>query len=215
MKLSHFTLTTTALPSVLANFWMVYQRRSEQIGRVEFTSYGTSFVRDEPNWTCEDDAFRHRVVPDQQDASGLNYGVQFDPWSSRGGPLWHDPLVALKMNLYPSALGLQSKSIRPLKFPELCGRTISHEHDYAMTNVNNDLSGQCYLNRTFIFDLDCWFSHPDARVEQLHVSINGSSMFFYETDIEVEDIFAYSKSLQVTDTAILPRSVPAASVASY
>ncbi|KAI0970458.1 hypothetical protein F4678DRAFT_480643 [Xylaria arbuscula] len=200
MKLSHLTLTATAIPCVLADFWMVYQRRSEQMGRVEFTSYGTSFVRDEPNWTCEDDAFRHRVVPDQQDATGLNYGVQFDPWSSRGGPLWHDPLVALKMNLYPSALGLQ---------------TISDERDWAMTNVNNDLSGQCYLNRTFVLNLDCWFSHPDARVEQFHVGINGSSMFFCETDIEVEDIFAYSKSLQVTDTALLPPNIPTASVASY
>ncbi|KAI3333176.1 hypothetical protein F4824DRAFT_503466 [Ustulina deusta] len=194
MKASLFSLAVTSIPSVLADFWVVYQRRSEQIGRVEFTSYGTSLVRDVPQWTCEDDAFAHRILPDQRNASGENYGVQFDPWSPRPGPLWHDPLVTVKMNLYPGTLGLQ---------------TISHDHGYAMRNVDIGMSGQCFLNRTFIFDLDCWFTHPDSSVEQFHVNINGSSMFFYESDIEVsEDIYSWDKSLQGRDIAILHPKIP-------
>ncbi len=78
-----------------------------------------------------------------------------------------------------------------------------------MRNVDIGMSGQCFLNRTFIFDLDCWFTHPDSSVEQFHVNINGSSMFFYESDIEVsEDIYSWDKSLQGRDIAILHPKIP-------
>ncbi|KAI0412556.1 hypothetical protein F5X98DRAFT_379599 [Xylaria grammica] len=108
------------------------------------------------------------------------------------------------MNLYPIVAELILSSL-----------AISDEQNFAMTNVNNDLSGQCGLNRTFIIDLDCWFSHPDPHVEQFHVSINGSSTFFCHTDIEVEDIFGWDKSLQASTAAIFPQTVTNTSWASH
>ncbi|KAI0530005.1 hypothetical protein GGR58DRAFT_518808 [Xylaria digitata] len=190
MKFSTLPFAITVIPSALADFWMVYQRRHAQIGRAEFTLYGTSFVRDAPQWTCEDDVFTHRIFPDQRDASGNNYGVQFDPWSSLAGPLWHDPLLTLTVNLYPSPLGTQ---------------TISHDRNYAMMNVNNKMSGQCYLNRTYILDLDCWFQHPDPLVEEFHVNINGSSMFFCQSDAEVnDDGYSWDPLLRGRSIPLLP-----------
>ncbi|KAI0408848.1 hypothetical protein F4802DRAFT_299060 [Xylaria palmicola] len=109
MKLSKLSLAAACLPAGLADFWMVYQRRNVQIGRVEETLYGTSIVSDLTDWTCEADTFSHRIVPDQRDVSGTRYGVQFEPWSSKPGPLWHEPIWIVRMNLYPSALGRQSK----------------------------------------------------------------------------------------------------------
>ncbi|TGJ87153.1 hypothetical protein E0Z10_g1634 [Xylaria hypoxylon] len=194
MKLSQFSLAITVIPSTVADFWIVYQRRHAQIGRVEFTSYGTSFVRDPPYWTCETDAFSHRIFPDQRDARGYNYGVQFEPWSPRAGPLWHDPLLIITMNLYPTTLGLQ---------------TVSHDADYSMKNVDNETSGQCHLNRTYILDLDCWFDHPDPRVVEFHVSINGSSMFFCESDIEMDDDgYSWDPLLQGRNIPLLPPNIP-------
>ncbi|KAI0411719.1 hypothetical protein F5X98DRAFT_380485 [Xylaria grammica] len=185
MKLSHLPLMIAAIPAAIADFWLVYQRRRSQIGRVEFTSYGTSITHDVPEWTCEHDAFTHRIFPDRQNASGDNYGVEFRPSWTLTGPLWHDPLLSLTMNLYPSPLGLQ---------------TISHRNDYTMRNIDNEISGQCHLNRTHILDLDCWFRHPDSRIKEFQVSINGSSMFFCESDLEMkEDGYSWDPFLQGSD----------------
>ncbi|KAI0424456.1 hypothetical protein F5Y09DRAFT_335744 [Xylaria sp. FL1042] len=199
MKLSHFSFAAAAIPNVLADFWMVYQRRFEQIGRLEYVSYGTSFFADPPHWDCEHNAFNafsHPIVPDERNASGINTGMQFEPWNSRAGPLWHDPLVDITMNLYPSGLGIQ---------------TISHDKNYAMTNINGEVSAQCSLNRTYVFELDCWLNHPDLRVEQWHVNMNGSTMFFCESDIGVTDIYPWGEPIQDRGTVILPPTIPAIS----
>ncbi|KAJ8130236.1 hypothetical protein O1611_g3392 [Lasiodiplodia mahajangana] len=190
MKASQVSFAIVAFPTALADFWMVYQRRYAQIGRIETTSYGTSFVNDMKPWTCEDDIFTHRIFPDQQDVSDDKYGVKFDPWVSMPGPLWHNPLLTLEMNLYPSPMGRQ---------------TISYDADYAMFDVDkNEKSGQCFLNRTFIFDLDCWVQPPDPNLAELNVKVNGSSMFFYESDIEVdENTLGWGSALPHSDDELL------------
>ncbi|KAI2626349.1 hypothetical protein GGS21DRAFT_546049 [Xylaria nigripes] len=167
-------LSLAAIPITTADFWMVYQRRYAQFGRAEVTSYGTSFVHDVPAWTCEKDAFGHHVFQDRRNVSD-HFGVNFDPWNAQPGPLWHDPLVTVNINLTSFEFGRQ---------------TISRFTDdvFTMVNENNVTTGQCYENRTFVVDLDCWWRHPDSRVVQYHVNINGSSMFFYESDIEVKQV---------------------------
>ncbi|KAI1151713.1 hypothetical protein F4825DRAFT_451221 [Nemania diffusa] len=196
MKLSQISLAIAATPAALADFWMVYQRRYAQIGRIETTSYGTSFVHDMKPWTCEDDTFTHRIFPDRWNVSNDKYGVQFDPWDPLPGPLWHDPLLSVEINLHPSSIGQQ---------------TISSDLDYAMIDANNEKSGQCYLNRTFVLDLDCWMQPPDPSIELFHVNVNGSSMFFYESDIEVnEETFAWNSALSDHQDAMLRHKIPVA-----
>ncbi|GAP91515.1 hypothetical protein SAMD00023353_3101250 [Rosellinia necatrix] len=172
MKASLLGLAIMATPTALADFWLVYQRRSAQIGRVESTTYGTSIIHEAPRWTCERDMFRYRIFPDRRDVGEQNYGIQFEPWGNMPGPLWHDPLIDVTMNLDPSALGRQ---------------TISHDRDYIMTDATGEQSARCHLNRTFIIGLDCWFQHPDPKIKQFNVNVNGSSMFFCESDIEVNE----------------------------
>ncbi|KAI0818320.1 hypothetical protein GGR55DRAFT_694537 [Xylaria sp. FL0064] len=199
MKLSHFYFTAAMVPSVLADFWMVYQRRFEQVGRMEFASYGTSFWAEPPQWDCRHNGFSawsHTIVPDQRNASETRTGVQFEPWNSRAGPLWYEPLVDITMNFYPSGLGIQ---------------TISHDDNYVMRNANGEESGQCWLNRTYVFEFDCWYTHPDPRVEQWHVNLNGSTMFFCESEIHAPDIYPWAKSLQGRDPVILPPTISAIS----
>lgn len=109
MKPSKIPLILAAIPIAHADFWLIYQRRFVQLGRIEFALYGTSIVANAPQWTCENDAFTHIIIPDQRNASGSNYSVEFEPWNSVAGPLWHDPLVGLKINMDPGVLGYQSK----------------------------------------------------------------------------------------------------------
>ncbi|KAI0192995.1 hypothetical protein EV127DRAFT_510231 [Xylaria flabelliformis] len=182
MKFSQLFLATVAISITYADFWMVYQHRYAQIGLTEDTSYGASFISDMSEWTCEADTFTHRIHPDRRNISGQNYGVQFEPWNPQPGPLWHDPLGSVNMNLDQSPIG---------------GQTISIHNNYTMVDVNNDTSGQCYLNRSVIFDLDCWYQHADPSITQLHVNINGSSMFFYESDIEMsEEVYSWKDILR-------------------
>ncbi|KAI1176181.1 hypothetical protein F4777DRAFT_578231 [Nemania sp. FL0916] len=198
MKLSHSALAlVAACPGGLADFWMIYQRRYAEIGRIETTTYGTSFVRDVTEWNCANDTFTHRIFPDRWNVSGTNYGVRFHPWSSLPGPMWHDPLATVEMNLHPSTIGHQ---------------TISHEQGYAIIDANNTRSGQCHLNRTFVFDLDCWYDFGDVRVPQFHVNVNGSSMFFCESEIDVnEDTESWNGLLKLdgaTQSDLEPGSEP-------
>ena len=76
-----------------------------------------------------------------------------------------------------------------------------------MMNTKDDISAQCYLNRTFVIDLDCWFTHPDPNVEQFHVNINGSSMFFCESEVKV-DTANRDASLRDRDSGMLPIGIP-------
>ncbi|KAI0468768.1 hypothetical protein F4859DRAFT_524306 [Xylaria cf. heliscus] len=194
MKFPQFAVAIMAVPTAYADFWMVYQHRYAQIGLTDDTSYGASFVNDMREWTCENDTFTHRIFPDRRNISGDNYGIQFEPWNPKPGPLWHDPLLDIKMNLDQSPVGQQ---------------TISFDSNYAMIDSNNNTSGQCYLNRTIIFDLDCWFQHPDPSILQFHVNVNGSSMFFYESDIELgEDIHTWKDMLRGPAIPLSPTPLP-------
>ncbi|KAI0437140.1 hypothetical protein F4803DRAFT_556320 [Xylaria telfairii] len=181
MKLLQFALAVTAIPATYADFWMVYQHRHAQIGRSEGNAYGASFVNEMREWNCENDTFTHRIFPDRRNVSGDSYGVQFEPWNPQPGPLWHDPLWDVKLNLDDSPIGRQ---------------TISIDSNYAMIDANNRTSGQCYVNRSVIIGLGCWFQHSDPSIIEVEVSINGSSMFFYESDIKVsEDIHSWKDML--------------------
>ncbi|KAI0505122.1 hypothetical protein F5B22DRAFT_538314 [Xylaria bambusicola] len=194
MKIFKFCYVLAVIPSALADFWLVYQRRFVQIGRIEFSLYGTTFVTETPQWTCEHDAFSHSIIPDQRNASGYKYGVEFEPWNSRPGPLWHDPLVTMKINTFSNILGLQ---------------TFDNDQGFTMVNHNNEVSAQCYLNRTFIIDLDCWFTHNDPRIDQFHVNINGSSMFFCESNQAMNaDTYGSVELLQRRDSDMLVAEIP-------
>ncbi|KAI0449766.1 hypothetical protein F5B21DRAFT_508831 [Xylaria acuta] len=183
-----------AIPIAHADFWMVYQHRYAQIGLTEDNSYGASFVQDLNEWTCEDDTFTHRIFPDRRNVSGDSYGIQFEPWNPQPGPLWHDPLLNVNMNLDQGPIGQQ---------------TISIDSNYAMIDADNNTSGQCYVNRTVILDLDCWFQHPDPNIVQFHININGSSMFFYESDIETsEEGHSWKDMLRGPVSPTLPTPVP-------
>ncbi|KAI1752021.1 hypothetical protein F4782DRAFT_530965 [Xylaria castorea] len=196
MKLFQLSLAIAAISIAYADFWMVYQHRYAQIGLTEDASYGASFVHDMSEWTCENDTFTHRIFPDRRNISGDSYGIQFEPWNSQPGPLWHDPLGNVNMNLDQSPIGQQ---------------TISIPGNYAMIDANNNTSGQCYLNRSVIFDLDCWYQHPDPSIMQFHVNINGSSMFFYESNIEVsEEVHSWKDMLRGRASPFLPTPVPLA-----
>ncbi|KAI1820147.1 hypothetical protein F4861DRAFT_543219 [Xylaria intraflava] len=148
MKLSPILLAVTTIPTAVADFWLVYQRRYAQFGRAEVTSFGASFH----------------------------------------GPLWHDPLVTVEINLESSDLGRQT-----------IFSSSDTDSDFTMVDDDNEVTGLCFEDRTFILDLDCWYRHPDPRVVQYHVNINGSSMFFYESDIEVDQIRNGEDTLQRVD----------------
>ncbi|KAI1358165.1 hypothetical protein F5Y08DRAFT_351159 [Xylaria arbuscula] len=195
MKVPRLLLSLASAPSVLADFWLVYQRRFVQIGRIEFSIYGTSIVATAPQWTCENDAFSHIIIPDRRDASGANnYGVEFEPWNAVAGPLWHDPLVSLKINMDYGTEGY---------------KTIAQDKGFAMMSSDEGIGAQCYLNRTFVVDLDCWFTHPDPLVEQFNVNINGSSMFFCESDVEADAVLhGRGGLLRERDDGMLPIGIP-------
>ncbi|KAK5630108.1 hypothetical protein RRF57_005823 [Xylaria bambusicola] len=221
MKISHLSFALAVILSVLADFWLVYQRRFVQIGRIEYALYGTTFVTDTPQWTCEQDAFSHSIIPDQRNASGSKYGVEFEPWNSRPGPFWHDPIVNMKINTFSNILGLQSEYILVIGPCWIVPRgvrsgssdwellAIANDQGFGMASLNDGVSAQCYLNRTFVIDLDCWFTHADPRIDQFHVNINGSSMFFCESNLMVDaDTYAGVKSLQGRESDMLPVGIP-------
>ncbi|KAH8156684.1 hypothetical protein CIB48_g11562 [Xylaria polymorpha] len=225
MKLLQFAFATTAIPVTYADFWMVYQHRHAQIGRTEDTAYGASFVNEMSEWTCENDTFKHRIFPDRRNVSGDNHGIQFEPWNPQPGPLWHDPLWDVKLNLDESPIGQQSKQtvisrtyhwsamsiLVDSESSLLTGEplAISIDNNYAMIDASNNTSGQCYVNRTVIFGLDCWFQHPDPSIVQFQISVNGSSMLFYESDIEVsEDVHSWKDMLQGPVSPLLPTPIP-------
>ncbi|KAI1437648.1 hypothetical protein GGR50DRAFT_52197 [Xylaria sp. CBS 124048] len=176
------------IPTALADFWMVYQRRYAQFGRAEVSSFGTSFVADvDAAWTCDQDAFRHRILRDERNASrrpgpgpgpGQGYSVRFSPWNDRPGPLWHDPLVMVDVDVFSSSIPGRQTIVRNRNATD----------GFTMVNGHGNVTGQCHENRTFIIDLDCWYRHPDPRVTQYHVNINGSSMFFCESDIVIDGV---------------------------
>ncbi|KAJ3575261.1 hypothetical protein NPX13_g4090 [Xylaria arbuscula] len=210
MKVSRLLLSLASAPSVLADFWLVCQRRFVQIGRIEFSIYGISIVATAPQWTCEKDAFSHIIIPDMRDASGANnYGVEFEPWNAVAGPLWHDPLVSLKINMDYGTEGYKSEF-----YPNLNNGVgaIAEDKGFAMMSSNDGIGAQCYLNRTFVVDLDCWFTHPDPLVEQFNVNINGSSMFFCKSDVEADAVLhGRDGLLRERDDGMLPIGIPVVS----
>ncbi|KAI3323472.1 hypothetical protein HD806DRAFT_535298 [Xylariaceae sp. AK1471] len=159
-----------AIPGAIADFWMVYTRRYTQTKHGENAGWGTSFVQDMREWTCKDDAYGHKMWPDHEDVSGHKDGVRIKPWNTQYGPLWHDPLLTVEMNTKKAPPG---------------HHTIYVSRGYSMVNVKNEKTGQCHLNRSFLIDLDCWMDQPNPKHEPIHISINGSSMFFCESDIQV------------------------------
>jgi hypothetical protein len=56
-----------------------------------------------------------------------------------------------------------------------------------MVDIHDVKTGQCYVNRTLVMDMDCWVlidnNDPPKGLDRVRVS--GASMFFCESDIEV------------------------------
>jgi hypothetical protein len=112
MKVSLPTLilvTVHALPGAIADFWMVYARRYWETKEGGAVMFGTSFLPDVREWTCKDDALRHKFWPDGDDVSGNKHGIRMKPWNVVNGPLWHDPILTLEMNTGQTSPGHQSK----------------------------------------------------------------------------------------------------------
>ncbi|KAI0114080.1 hypothetical protein GGR51DRAFT_556578 [Nemania sp. FL0031] len=78
MRPSKISFAITIVPTAITDVWMVYQHPYGQIGRIETTSYGTSFDHDMEPWTCKDDIFTRTVLPVRWDIGGDDYGIQID-----------------------------------------------------------------------------------------------------------------------------------------
>jgi hypothetical protein len=56
-----------------------------------------------------------------------------------------------------------------------------------MVDTEDVKTGQCHLNRSFILDMDCWMDDPGSSQETIHINVNGSSMFFCESEFKASD----------------------------
>ncbi|KAI1773481.1 hypothetical protein F4818DRAFT_452954 [Hypoxylon cercidicola] len=161
MKATAIVIAAAAVPGAMADFWMSYLNRIEDTGRGAPTEAGVAFLKD-PAITC-DDVLSPKIWLNVGDASDDHPGMRTVPGDDVGAPLYRDPLDTVEFNTLSEAPG---------------HHTIYKSRDYIMVDVNGDKSGQCYLNRSFVYDLDC-----STQNEQVHLL--GSSMFFCESDIEL------------------------------
>ncbi|OTB06954.1 hypothetical protein M426DRAFT_257336 [Hypoxylon sp. CI-4A] len=161
MKLSIAALAA-AFTGAAADFWLLYLHRDSSTGWVVVSHSGGAFTND-PDLKCDRDAKGHSIYEDAGDVSGSQPGMRTVPGIFVGAPLYRDPLDVVEFNTLDNAPG---------------HHTIYKDRDYAMVNVDGYKSGQCYLNRSYTYSLDC-------DVAETHVRLSGSSMFFCESDIDV------------------------------
>ncbi|KAI1761626.1 hypothetical protein GGR53DRAFT_19242 [Hypoxylon sp. FL1150] len=161
MKATGVILAAAALQGVAADFWVHYVSRIDVMPYASPTQAGVAFTHN-PDITC-DSARGPTVWPNVGDASGRHPGVRCDPGDDVGFPLYRDPLNVVEFNT-------------PGELPG--HHTIYKARGYAMVDLEDKKSGQCYLNRTFVHDLDC--PNDEGRV-----ILSGSSMFFCSSDISI------------------------------
>ncbi|KAI1142466.1 hypothetical protein F5Y05DRAFT_409612 [Hypoxylon sp. FL0543] len=154
-----------AVPGAIADFWMVYLSRKVHGDAPLIDSIpdgdGCAFV-DNPELTCEGDAGTHSIYDNSGDVSGKKLGMRTVPGNDVGFPLYREPLDVVEFNVGGNY--------------ETGHQTIYKDRGYALVNLVDAKTGQCYVNRTFIYDMDC---HLDDH----HIILKGSSMFFCQSDI--------------------------------
>ncbi|KAI0164326.1 hypothetical protein GGR52DRAFT_585620 [Hypoxylon sp. FL1284] len=162
MKLTAAIIAATAVRGTVADFWISYLNRIEDLATGSATEAGIAFLAD-PALTCDDDVLAPNIWLNVGDASSDHPGVRTVPGDDRGAPYYRDPLEVVEFNTLADKPG---------------HHTIYQGRNYAMVDVNNMKSGQCFLNRTFVYELSC-----QTQNEMVHVL--GSSMFFCASDINL------------------------------
>ncbi|KAI1091867.1 hypothetical protein F5B19DRAFT_492930 [Rostrohypoxylon terebratum] len=114
--------------------------------------------------TC--DQKHSTIYPNTDDASGIKLGLRTVPGNIVDPPFYRNPLDIVEFNTGKIGDG------RPGH------QTIYKDRGYAMFNVEGQKTGQCYLDRSFTFNLNC----PD---DGQTIVLEGSSMFRCETNLKV------------------------------
>ncbi|KAI0430328.1 hypothetical protein F5Y09DRAFT_341746 [Xylaria sp. FL1042] len=142
------------------NFWLTYMKLDSsgphyrhQEGGVFTTPSGL------PSWQCDDATYNSAIWPNRDDVSGAKVGMRCDPSDDVGFPLYRDPLEVVEFNTGDFWAGHQ---------------TIYSDRDYGLYDTHNQMTAQCYVNRSVILDLDCTFDGGTYTVK-------GSTMFYCET----------------------------------
>ncbi|KAI0842511.1 hypothetical protein F5Y06DRAFT_306042 [Hypoxylon sp. FL0890] len=165
MKLSITIFAAAAASGVLADFWVIYLVQNVlDVPLIAFSRYseGAVFAR-HADFNCERDTGAHYIYPNSADVSGDKLGMRTVPGQDVGFPFYRDPLDVVEFN---------TGSARPGH------HTIYKDRGYAMVDLDGKKTGQCFLNRTFTINEDCYRGDT-------HVTMRGSSMFFCKSDIEV------------------------------
>ncbi|KAI1402310.1 hypothetical protein F4819DRAFT_485773 [Hypoxylon fuscum] len=162
MKATAIIIAMAAVPAAVADFWLSYLQRIDDMGRAVDSQSGGTFVKD-PQINCDDDVLGLKIWQNVGDASADHPGMRTVPGDNVGPPFYRDPLDIVEFNTLSDKPGHQ---------------TIYKNRGYAMVAVDGTKTGQCYLNRTFLYDLDC-------TTQNERVYLSGSSMFFCESEIEL------------------------------
>ncbi|XXH03769.1 hypothetical protein Hte_010175 [Hypoxylon texense] len=163
MKATAVILAAAAIQGAVADFWVSYLNRVEETGRDAITKAGIAFLNN-PDISCADDPLGLEIWINVGDASGDHPGVRTVPGDNIGPPLYRAPLDIVEFNTLSQKPG---------------HHTIYASRDYAMVDINNVVSGHCFLNRTFTYQMSC----PAQSDETVHLL--GSSMFFCQSDIQL------------------------------
>lgn len=186
MKATAIIIAMAAVPAAVADFWLSYLQRIDDMGRAVDSQSGGTFVKD-PQINCDDDVLGLKIWQNVGDASADHPGMRTVPGDNVGPPFYRDPLDIVEFNTLSDKPGHQSKC--PMRhFPTPYQTTYANcfnfnlaiykNRGYAMVAVDGTKTGQCYLNRTFLYDLDC-------TTQNERVYLSGSSMFFCESEIEL------------------------------
>ncbi|KAI1380585.1 hypothetical protein F4677DRAFT_191449 [Hypoxylon crocopeplum] len=159
MKAITFLVAASAVPGTVADFWLSYISKTARTRDLNGDKSGLAILRD-PNIICDWSAFTV-IWPNSGDVSGDKKGMRCVPGNDKGSPLYRDPLEIVEFNTMSTDVGHQ---------------TIYKDRGYAMVDLDGKKTGQCHLNRSFIYDYECW---PLG----VHVTLKGSSMFFCESSI--------------------------------
>ncbi|KAI1462828.1 hypothetical protein F4805DRAFT_472039 [Annulohypoxylon moriforme] len=161
MKVSILAIAAAVAPGVIADFWLSYMKRTVEgvPTLVGGTDEGGVF-HDGPDMSCVRHS-RSVVYSNSADVSGKKLGMRIYPGTAASSPLYRDPLDVVEFNT-----GLRDPG----------HQTIYKDRGYGMFDLNGKQTGQCYLNRTRPYHLEC-------KDEGDTISIEGSTMFFCRSEL--------------------------------
>ncbi|KAI2625623.1 hypothetical protein GGR54DRAFT_654015 [Hypoxylon sp. NC1633] len=161
MKFAGMIIAAAVAPAVVADFWLNYILRITVKDDNIYRGVGGAFVND-PRINCQSGDIALRIWDNSADVSH-DEGMRTVPGDDVGKPLFRDPLEIVEFNTLDAKPG---------------HHTIYQDRGYGMYDVHNKKTGQCYLNRTYTYDLSC-------RKDGAKYVLRGSSMFFCESDIQL------------------------------